>query len=327
MARPVNDMLHTLRGEHFRRAQNLQRSRAHVSSNISRNSPTLPIDLTTSDYPTNDRAPAKAATSSSSAYTNCPGPGAPKSWTLISKEVVEDTPAWRAQAMSLLLPPPPLIPPLTNLCLRVLAAQPSQEFTRDITSYIPPHLRRDLIRHTAVHSPLPNSKLYALCEPDGHADTELIVVGPSASLRDDYFIRAIPDANQDMLDDEEDASWDSERDLGSDPLSTFILMSTRLANSSLLSLPPTITHMALINLPTPVSLHRLPGTCPLLVTLDISYNTWLSPGSDSAEKVLDRVDWSRWNYLRVLGLRKCHVSSGMLVKLNRGRWDDVEVVQ
>jgi hypothetical protein len=212
----------------------------------------------------------------------------------------------------------------------MLAALPTQDFTQDIIPYIPPHLRCDLIRHTAVYSPLPNSKLYALCEPDGHADTELVVVGPNATLRDDYFIRTTPGSNsnsEDMLEDKEDEIWDSERESGSDPLNTFILMSTRLATSSLLSLPPTITRMALINLPTPISLHRLPGTCPLLVTLDLSYNTWLSQGSDSAEKILDRVDWSRWNYLRILGLRECHVSSGMLLKLNRGRWDDVEVVQ
>jgi len=319
--------LSSFRGEQFRHAQNLQRSRTHVSASTSRNSPTLPIDLTTADYSSAERAPAKPVTPHSSASKACAGPVPPKSWTLTSKEVVEDTPTWRARAVSLVLPPPPeSIPLLTNLCLRVLATLPSQEFIQDIIPYIPPHLRRDLVRHTAITSPLPNSKLFALCEPDGHTDTELIVVGPNATLGDDYFIRATPASSKDTLDNEEDESWDSERDSGSHPLGTFILMSTRLATSSLLSLPATITRMALINLPTPISLHRLPTTCPLLITLDLSYNAWLSPGSDNAEQMLERVDWGRWNYLRILGLRECHVSSEMLVKLNRGRWDDVEVV-
>ncbi|GLB34869.1 hypothetical protein LshimejAT787_0204340 [Lyophyllum shimeji] len=305
--RAVNNLLHTLRGEHFRHAQNLQKSRSHLSASTSRSSPTLPIDLTTAEYSSDDPASSKSATSPS---------------------IVEDTPAWRARAVSLVLPPPPSIPLLTNLCLRILAALPAQDFTQDVIPYIPPHLRRDLVRHAAIHSPLSSSKLFALCEPDGHTDTELIVVGPNATLPDDYFIRTTrTEDSEDTLGDAEDGSWDSERGSGSDPLSTFVLMSTPLATSWLLSLPPTITRMALINLPTPISLHRLPTTCPLLVTLDLSYNTWLSPGSDTAEKVLERVDWSRWNYLRTLGLRECHVSSEMLVKLNRGRWDDVDVVQ
>lgn len=348
--RAVNNLLHTLRlchpfplspnqptnpciyrGEHFRHSQNLQRSRAHVSATIARssNSPTLPIDLTSPDYPSNDRSPARNEDSHLGAYKNCPGPGPPKSWTLTTKEVIEETLAWRAQAVSLVLPPPLPIPPLTDLCLRVLAAVPTQDFTQNVVPYLPPHLRRDLVRYSAVHSPLSSSKLFSLYEPEGHADTELVVVGPSGALRDDYFIRSTNSysrSGSDILDDdEEEESWDSEKD-STTPLHTLILMSTRLATSCLLSLPPSITRMALINLPTPIPLHRLPGTCPLLVLLDLSYNTWLSSKTDSAEQHLGRVDWSRWNHLRVLGLRACYMSSQILVKLNRGRWDDVEVI-
>ncbi|KAF5380892.1 hypothetical protein D9615_004027 [Tricholomella constricta] len=327
--RAVNNLLHTLRGEQFRHSQNLQRIRTHVSATLARNSPTLPIDLSSPDYPL-DRPPAKAEASHSSAYKNCPGPEAPKSWTLTSKEVAEeDTPVWRARAVSLVLPSPPPIPSLSNLCLRVLAALSTQQFKQDIIPHLPSHLQRDLVRQSAIYSPLSSAKLYALCEPDGHTDTELVVVGPNATLRDDYFIRATRDTDNvdSHSNNKEDASWDSERECDVDPLRTFVLMSTRLATSSLLSLPPTITRMALINLPTPIALHRLPGTCPLLVVLDLSYNTWLGLKSGSAEKILDRVEWSRWSHLRVLGLRECHVSIGMLVKLNRGRWDDVEIVQ
>jgi Ran GTPase-activating protein (RanGAP) involved in mRNA processing and transport len=85
--------------------------------------------------------------------------------------------------------------------------------------------------------------------------------------------------------------------------------------------------MALLNLPTPIALHRLPGVCPLLEVLDLSYNIWLSSTSRNAPKILERVEWCRWNCLRVLGLRDCLISDEMLQKLNKGRWDDVQVVE
>ncbi|KAG6866990.1 hypothetical protein C0991_003906 [Blastosporella zonata] len=299
----VNDRLHALRGEHFRRAQNVRRSLTHVSANIGRTVPTLPIDLTLPDYPS-AKAPASA-----------PGPQPPKSWTLTKSS---ESPHWRQRALSLLLPPVPTrVPTLAGLCLRSLAALPAQEFAVDIVPWLAPHLRRDLVRHAAVYAPLGGAKLWPLYEPDGHADTEMIVVGPYAGLRDDYFIRESTNkAGED---------WDADVDQGAEPLSTLVLMCTRLATSTLLSLPPTITRLALLNLTTPIPLHRLPSTCPLLVVLDLSYNVWLCT-VDESDRALDRVEWSRWSCLGVLGLRECAVSSMMLGRVNRGRWDDVEVV-
>ncbi|KAG5653834.1 hypothetical protein H0H81_010107 [Sphagnurus paluster] len=312
------------RGEHYRHSQNLRGSRTHVAATFSRNTPTLPVDLTGTEYPS--AHPPALTLPYTSAYKNCPGPVPPRSWTLTSKQAVEDTLAWRKQALSLLLPAPSPIPSLSSLCTHILATLPTEEFT-EIVEYLPQHLRRDLVRHTAVYSPLSGAKLFALCDATGHTDTELLVVGPHAVLRDDHFFRATSTTNtcngsEDQ--DEADDSWDCDQESDVEPLNTLILISSRLATSVLFSLPASITRLGLINLPEPFSLHRLPGKCPLLVVLDLSYNTWLGPG---AETILERVPWSRWNHLHILGMRECHVSSRMLGELNKGRWDDVEVVQ
>ena len=261
-----------------------------------------------------------------SAFKNCSGPVPPKSWTLTCNlEDIHTTWEWRAQALNLIVgyfESKLSIPPLTQLCLQILLSFPSAEFAHDIVPFLPPHLRHDLIRYAAIYAPLPDSKLYALCERDGHAGGDLIVVGPQATLRDDYFIRnGRPSHSNDVT-----ADWDSDKSTP-EPLCTLILMSTPVAISTVLTLPPTITHMALINLPTPIALHRLPGICPLLEVLDLSYNIWLGLTSADAPKRLNRVEWNRWNNLRVLGMRECVVSEEMLRKLNQGRWDDVEIVE
>ncbi|KAG6917949.1 hypothetical protein DXG01_017133 [Tephrocybe rancida] len=317
----VNDLLHTLRGEQFRHAQNLRRSRAHVSATIARTLPSLPIDLDSYSY-----FPPPKPSPPPSAYKNTPGPLPPKSWTLTKQpiQVPSNTPPWRARALSLVVPlQTPKVPTLASLCLRILAALPPQEFAEDIVPWLAPHLRRDLIRLSAVHAPLPGPKLWPLYDPDGHADTEVLVVGPHATLRDDYFIRSSGSAATTTASDSDD-DWDADKP-GAEPLSTLILMSTRLATSTLHSLPPTLTRLALLNLSMPVPLHRLPNTCPLLVLLDLSYNTWLTT-EDETDRAFERVDWARWGALRVLGLRECAMSSMVRVRLNKGRWDDVEVV-
>ncbi|KAG6874223.1 hypothetical protein C0995_003769 [Termitomyces sp. Mi166 len=266
--------------------------------------PTLPFDH--DPLPKSKHAPA--------------GPKPPKSWTLPKPtRDTHNTPAWRLRALSLVIPTFTSAPTLTNLCLRILASVPAHEFAQDIVPWLAPHLRRDLVRYTAVHAPLDGAKLWSLYEPDGHADAELIVVSPQAVLRDDYFIhRAKEQANDEWDKDEEDS--------GTEPLGTLVLMSGRLATSTLLSLPLTITRLALLGLSSPIPLHRLPNTCPLLSVLDLSYNCWLSVIEDS-DKAFEHVEWRRWSNLSILGLRGCAVSSRIVEKVNRGRWDDVEVVR
>ncbi|KAG6814489.1 hypothetical protein H0H92_000014 [Tricholoma furcatifolium] len=306
----VTERLHTLRGEHFRRTQNQRKSRTHLAANVQRSVHTLPIIDLDDEHPPNT-AP----------YKNTPGPEAPKSWTLTKP--AEDDPAWRARALSLLLPALPSIPTLSNICLRILIALPAPEFIRDVVPWLDSHLRRDLIRQAAVQSPLPDAKLWPLCRPDGHADTELIVVGTHATLPENYFMRSPSDIDKPDLDGTND--WDIEKP-DVEPLNTLVLMSMRLAASTFLSLPPTITHMALLNISSQIPIHRLPRTCPMLVILDLSYNSWLST-QEASGRIFERVEWGRWNDLRVLGLRECAVSSVVLEEINKRRWDDVQIVQ
>lgn len=294
-----------------------------------------------------------------------------------------NTPAWRAEALSLLFAHLPLpsddatvapndsphsisIPRLTELCLRVsLASYPVE----DLALCLPLHLRRVLLRYTAVRSPLTSAELLAVCEPElgGHADGELIVVGPQAMLPVGYFKAVLDDpedtgpsgsgsgsgGHEDELEEgtgeeEEDesdtGSWDSTSSPQDDPpplLSLTILSPTSTISLSLLrSLPPTLTHLALLALPSLTPIHRLPRLLPLLEVLDLSYNVWLSlskvfKGGGGAgggywgkrgENLLERTEWGRWTRLRVLGLRKCGVKRGVVARVNRGRWVDVEVI-
>lgn len=241
---------------------------------------------------------------------------------------------WRSEALSpLFKTSEALVPPLTLLCLRkLLSISSAEELKSDIVSFLPAHLRRDLLHWTAVHSPLANDRLFPLHEPDGHAAGELIVVGPAASLPNDHFVR--PSTSSSSISStlwEEADSWDSDDMVDASSLHTFVLLSARLTVSTLLTLPHTITHMALINLPVAVSLYRLPGICPLLVFLDLSYNKWLgdseshATAKDTGSKMLEKLDWTRWMSLKTLVLRECHVTAWLLEKVNKGRWD-VQVI-
>ncbi|KAG7447912.1 uncharacterized protein BT62DRAFT_1074446 [Guyanagaster necrorhizus] len=306
----VNTILHNLRGEQFRHSQNIQGSRiqVHLRAGLIHNSPTLPFKL-------HDHGiAATEAESTAEMPQTWSGPKPPKSWRM------EITSAMRANMLSLLLSvsSQASVPSLTLLCLRRISSMPTNEFIHDIIPFVPPHLRCQLLRDTALHFPLPNPKLYALCEPEGTADGELIIVGPTQSLHNGFFLHSAREGAY-------QTAWDEE-EWSPSPLHTFILLSTPLSTSTLLTLSPTITHMALINLPNALPLHRLPGICPLLVVLDLSYNVWLHLASKEATKILDRVQWNRWTHLRKLGFRDCYVYDGLLAKLNQGKWDDVQVV-
>lgn len=314
------------------------------------------------------------------------GPAPPKSWRLTTRKDIRETASWRSEALSpifnrvqqrdqtsdilspssVALDPQgrsmngpicitPRVPSLTLLCLQiVIATCTTSEFRDEVLPYIPSHLKKDLIRFTAIHAPLTGPKLYSLWEPFGHADGEMIVVGPNAILKDDHFIRLHsrlhPEDADASAQGDGDRDWDAEEDVDANvSLTTLILLNTSLSSSTLFSLPPTITHLAFISLSSPVPLHRLPNVCPLLVMLDLSYNSWLGTNSNSGNEGqgligqlgepqqlrnpgiratvdLGRVDWHRWNHLKVLGFRGNYVPDGFMNKVNEGRWDDVEVV-
>ena len=268
-----------------------------------------------------------------SSSTTYAGPAPPKSWT--SDKSLQDhreTAEWRSQALSFAashingfidFSQPPS---LALICLKILLAKCSPtEIREDIVPLVPVHLRRDFIRYSAIHFPLSDWKLDVLFYPDGHADGEILVVGPKVSLRDDYFLRGSHELlHFNPRHPQPDEDWESESP-SVKPLQSLLMVSTRLSASTLLTLPPSLTHIALINIHNPLPLHRFPKICPLLEFLDLSYNLWLGqPGVGIS--TLDRVEWTRWIHLKVLGLRDCHVPEDILKKVNRGRWDDVAIV-
>lgn len=256
------------------------------------------------------------------------------------------------------------VPPLVELCLEALLDYcRGRYFAEVLVPCLPYHLRRVLLRWTAVHAPLPTTKLFALCEPEGHVSGELIIVGPQASLPSDFFsadtdehadeqtnthVEKNQDNASDTVEPESESDGDSWESSGSaddidSSLHTLALVTTPLPANMLFSLPPTITHLALLALPAPVPIHRLPRICPLLEVLDLSHNSWLSHvqvvsseesgrfvsvqgDGKGGERMVERVEWSRWTRLRVLGLRECNVGENVVAKVNKGRWTDVEII-
>ncbi|KAF9218095.1 hypothetical protein BS17DRAFT_792042, partial [Gyrodon lividus] len=356
------------RGEHFRHARNVQGT--PVSSNSfsshAHNQPTLPVNLI---YPS--KAPETGARAQARG-TWIAGPRPPRSWRLPAsssssflstssrpKDSTEletnvnvddtNTSAWRERALSLVFssdiklspssnsrgqiyPNSDRVPPLTLLCLRlILAASPGRDLL-EVTRYVPSHLRHALLRYTAVHTPLSQVELDALCDGTGHVNGELIVVGPRTSLHRDTFRKCHNGAfegNDDSQScDDVSTSWDSAQDSDLLSLLSLSILSTLLSIPTFLALPPTITHLALVNIPYQVPLQRLPTICPLLVLLDLSYNIWLSSSiSPDIGRILEEVEWGRLRKLEMLGVRGCLVTSKALVEVNRARWKDVKVIR
>uniref|UniRef100_A0A8H7Y5I2 DNA repair protein rhp54 n=1 Tax=Psilocybe cubensis TaxID=181762 RepID=A0A8H7Y5I2_PSICU len=332
--REVNQLLHTLRGEQFRHSQNLTNSRSHLSYIPNTNSPTLPIGLTIPEY---DESGSTEGTRRSRPLPLYSGPAPPKSWIPAPENDIKDTFLWRAKALDIVAPHldnfmnSPRVPSLALLCMQLIISgcKNSKALQEDVVPFIPPHLRRDLIRHCAIHAPLPEWKLYALLNSNGHTDGEIIVMGPTAYLREDHFLRQMPssqDARHSSHTEKVDRDWEVE-DESERPLRSIVLVSTRLYTSTLLTFPPSITLLALINLPTSVSLHRLPKLCPLIAVLDLSFNFWLNDAVGGATYALDKIEWVRWGHLKVLGLRGCFVSTELLKKINEGRWDDIDSIR
>lgn len=362
------------RGEQYRHEQNLQRVRARAPVTISYNNPTLPFDQIyrerlarrePSPPPVRDPPPIRIGPEGVLEYAyprgRVPGPRPPRSWSGLFRDgrdeysSEDDERAWRSNALSLIyshLAPSPgsdgaPVPRLTLLCSRYLVSlypgqDASEEFAEDVVPYLPGHLRRDLIRWSAVHDPLPTAKLTALTESDGHVDGELIVVGPRASLPRDVFrtrrrlpldmphsgAAATQTVPEQASDSEALESWDSptSEERARQPMQALILLSTPLPVNMLLAFPPTLTHIALLALPTSTPIFRLPRICPLVEVLDVSFNKWLTHSHAGNESVLQRVEWDRWSRLRVLGLTGTGVGEEIVPRVNMGRWVDVDIV-
>jgi len=128
---------------------------------------------------------------------------------------------------------------------------------------------------------------------------------------------------------------------------TFIALSTTLTQTHLSQFPPTLTHLALIDVPE-LPIHLLPAQVPFIEVLDLSFNVWVEEGiSDSnamtdivgPPPVLYGIEWQKWDRLRVFLLRGCglgiiHVMYGtenveenlrkLRRRVNTGRLVDVE---
>ena len=293
------------------------------------------------------------------AYPNgaVPGPAPPKSWSpLFDSDGFDErtTAEWRRHALSLFFSQFPIgtdlddsMPPLTQLCIRVLLKNcSSPEELVEYSAFISPHLRRTFIRWRAVHQPLSTAELYSLCAEEGHAEGELIVVGPEATLRlthirklksnrwirsstlseeeDEEEEQSVEESLEGLSidDQEEEEAWERTSSNVPPPLISLVLLRTRLSTPSVL--PPTLTHLALLDLPRPVYVHHLPRICPLIEVLDLSYNIWLS--DSSSDGTFDRTEWKKWRNLRILGLRECGITEGETARVNEQRWTDVKII-
>lgn len=255
-------------------------------------------------------------------------------------------------------------PSLADCCLRVLlehcCANGSDVRTlEELGSFMAPHHRKEAVRMCAVQRPLSGARLRALLGGGGrnHAEGELVVVQPASPLRPEMFRTQTQthahmqvndhqhehesgseepwqwnDAEADhtgstVTDAAAESDWqEEESEQEQEPLTAVAIVSTTLSIPVILALPSSLTRLALVHLSTLIPIHRLPDKCPLLEVLDISYNPWLAEPAWGGERVLERVAWERWAYLKVLGCRECGIILEELRKVNEGRWEDVRIV-
>ena len=309
------------RGEQFRHDQNVRKSRVRHHVHIPTKS--LPPYLLRS-IDSEDRA-----SRTSNETPNTAGP-VPKSWRTTPKEVQDkETPEWRADALSLVLDGLPtnqtLVPSLTELCMRVLldAFSELEDFEQALLPFLPLHLRCVLQRYTAVHAPLSTQRLHALLGGLNHLNGELIVVGPEASLRKEVIVLKHPDPK---IPAHGFQDWEAEDPfVDSFELQTLALLSIDLSFQAFLTFPRSLKRLALVDISTPPPIFRLPSLCPSIVTLDLSFNSWLKD-PDRSRTILGLVNWDKWDGLDVLGLRSCSVYQDTLDRVNQNRWIDVQII-
>lgn len=241
------------------------------------------------------------------------------------KEVQDkESPEWRSSALSLVLDGLGVghtaVPSLSDLCMKVLLDEFSEleDFEQALLPFLPLHLKYILQRYAALHTPLPTPKLRALVGESGHINGELIVVGPDANLcRGGVSSKPPVGSSQ---------NWEAEDPfVDSFEFRTLALVSIDLPLRTLLSLPRSLTRIALVDISTAPPIFRLPTLCPLIVVLDLSFNSWLKD-TDRSHSILGMVNWEKWNELDVLGLRGCSVREDTLGRVNQRRWVDVRII-
>ncbi|KAI0302136.1 hypothetical protein BC826DRAFT_987417 [Russula brevipes] len=356
-SKDVNNLLHTLRGEHFRHTLNTQRTTglgAAPRSTPQSVGPSLPYAEIYGLQPHRSSSRALDVDVKVTSRTTAAGP-IPRSWAAAATTpaTVSEGPVWRTTALSLFFTQsddgsnddsasaagsPPSgrhratgmlgpRPTLAECCLRVLLEYCGTEadVLGELAPHLAPHHRKLAVRMCAVHSPLSDAALRALLdggEGGNHVDGELIV--------DEAEEGGSGAETLGLWDDAEagESGWQGEEEEEEEEqsLTAVAIVSTTLSVPALLALPPSLTRLALVHLSAPIPVHRLPDKCPLLEFLDISYNPWLAEPAWGGERALERVAWGRWAYLKVLGCRGCGVTSEELEKVNEGRWEDVTIV-
>jgi len=201
------------------------------------------------------------------------------------------------------------------MCIDVIIAEGISE---ELVPYIAPDLRRDILRRAAVVNPcLSAEEILLLCSKGG-TEGELVLSGSEIS----------PSVLQTLLTDYtpssdagKEESWDDseEQQEGTADLTRLVLFNASLPASCMTFLPPTLTHLALLHLPSSISLQthinstiaststpiwRLPPQLPLIEFFDISFNPWLLP-----TRSFDKIPWGAWRRLKFVGLRECGFDS------------------
>ncbi|KAL1687518.1 hypothetical protein GGG16DRAFT_127932 [Schizophyllum commune] len=228
--RHVNEMLDALRGEHFRHTQNVSRVRRAPPPSINRAAPTLPFFL---EYYAAAQPTAGPSTPPPGSGSGQPkrqsGPPPPRSWTRSSTNPdAERAPSLRYKCLPHVfahLPGPSHaegFPTLALVCLRaLLALYTPEEIVGDVAPLLPGHLRRLLVRDAAIHSPFSTAQLLELGGEEGHIEGELVVVGPSAGLREEHVTRLADSARAQATTED----WDADDDTGTLPLQTLVHIS------------------------------------------------------------------------------------------------------
>ncbi|KAF8679487.1 hypothetical protein RHS04_04094 [Rhizoctonia solani] len=212
------------------------------------------------------------------------------------------------------------VPTLREMCVRSLvslvhnsdAEARSTIHENILDPDLPGHLRRFIVRYSAIHSPLSwiaLAQLWGIEYGEQGADGEVILVGPDAggpmvAASAIKQLLAPPDIEPDTQSENEDyLTWDAEEHTSAPPMKAFISI-THPISKYLTLFPPTITHLALVAIPldrdvTPrIVMARLSHGLRLLEALDLSCNPWLD--------TINSVDWpTRWLRLRFAAFINC----------------------
>jgi len=326
----VTHILHTLRGEAFRRQLNQQGARIRAPPPLSQG-PSLPPALFTSE--TGDEIPIQHHPELSPKPA---GPRPPRSWVPSTHPPLKPTsPEWRYNALSFLfhhtrspskaLTCPPAcnnVPTLFQMCLGMILME-GGSLPPEALPLLPRHILREYVRYSAVYSPLPKEELELMWNLDnaGSIDGEIIITGAYAHA----LLSRLSSTDSFGVPSDWDTGDESDVIDPTPPLHTFAVVASSFSAASLTLLPATLTHLTLIHIPK-LPLHPLPPQVPLLVFLDLSYNLWLA---ETVSKNF-RMEWRKWRDLKVLGMRGCGISEAdsraLRGSVNKGRLTDVEIV-